>query len=220
MPLSIYLNPLGIARRIANKARKALRISKGSYIERIEKKKLPDELLKSRHRNILPLLQLLIQGLKETINEDEKYRIAEALTQAVYPKYKFSEYARLFLEDQEFLAYYTRFMDPGNWHSLDRKYTLNQLLKLTLHVPGDTAECGVYKGASSFLICHAIQPYGKYNHLFDSFKGLSQPLAIDGSYWSKGALQTDESEVHENLREFDNFTVYRGWVPERFAMND
>ena len=56
--------------------------------------------------------------------------MAEIFTMAVYPKYKFSEFGKLFLEDREFLEYYEKFMDPENWHSLDRKFTLNQLLKL------------------------------------------------------------------------------------------
>jgi hypothetical protein len=158
---------------------------------------------------------MLARGVQDTTPEDEKYRIAEALTYAVYPKYKFSEYARLFLEDEAFLTHYQRFMDPGNWHSLDRKYTLDQLLKLTLDIDGDAAECGVYKGASSYLIGRAIKPYGKWNHLFDSFEGLSPPTARDGTYWSAGGLCADESHVRENLTGFGNFRLYRGWIPDR-----
>jgi O-methyltransferase len=162
------------------------------------------------------LLKALARGLDAAAGEDEKYRIAETLTSAVYPKYKFSEFARLFLDDEDFIAYYRRFMDPGNWHSLDRKYTLDQLLKLTLEIEGDAAECGVYKGASSYLICRAIRPYGKCNHVFDSFQGLSAPTDMDGAYWSAGALQATEFEVRENLREFGNFAIHAGWIPSRF----
>jgi hypothetical protein len=162
------------------------------------------------------LLEILARGLSDATSENEKYRIAETLAGAVYPKYKFSEFGRLFLEDEGFLSYYRRFMDPDNWHSLDRKYTLEQLLKLTLHIDGDAAECGVYKAASSYLICRAIEQYGKFNHIFDSFEGLSPPTSRDGTYWSPGALRADEVEVRENLREFRNFAVHRGWIPERF----
>ena len=178
--------------------------------------KLVHELQAASPDNAIRLLDMLARGVQDTTPEDEKYRIAEALTYAVYPKYKFSEYARLFLEDEAFLTYYQRFMDPGNWHSLDRKYTLNQLLQLTLHINGDAAECGVYKGASSYLICRAIEPYGKRNHLFDSFEGLSPPTDRDGTYWTAGGLCADESHVRKNLAEFKNFTVYRGWIPDRF----
>ena len=41
----------------------------------------------------------------------------------------FSEYGPIYLEDEEFLSYYRQFMDVGNWHSLDRKYVLDQLLE-------------------------------------------------------------------------------------------
>jgi O-methyltransferase len=162
------------------------------------------------------LLEALARGLDDAAGEEERYRIAETLTTAVYPKYKFSEFARLFLDDEEFIAYYRRFMDPGNWHSLDRKYTLDQLLKLTLEIEGDAAECGVYRGASSYLICRAIRPYGKCNHLFDSFQGLSAPTEMDGAYWRAGALRATEVEVRDNLREFGNFAIHAGWIPSRF----
>lgn len=181
-----------------------------------ELKRVLDGLLLEMPENTVGLLEMLCRGVQRGTAEDEKYRVAEALTSAVYPKYKFSEYARLLLEDEDFLAYYEHFMEGGNWHSLDRKYTLDQLLKLTLHIDGDAAECGVYKGASSYLICRAIQPYGKWNHLFDSFDGLSAPIEQDGTYWVAGAFRVDESHVRGNLTEFGNFTVYRGWIPERF----
>jgi hypothetical protein len=142
--------------------------------------------------------------------------LAERLAYAAYPKYKFSEFARIFLEDEEFLAFYMRFMDQGNWHSLDRKYTLNQLLKLTLHLTGDLAECGVYKGASAYLMCQAHSSSKKIVHLFDSFEGLSEPNHIDGDYWKSGALMTSEESLHHTLSEFENYQTYKGWIPERF----
>jgi hypothetical protein len=162
------------------------------------------------------LVEMLARGMDETTEEPDRYRIAEALTTAIYPKYKFSEFGRLFLEDGAFIDYYRGVMDPGNWHSLDRKYTLDQLLKLTLDLEGDTAECGVYKGASSYLICRAIRPGSKRHHLFDSFQGLSAPTSVDGAYWTVGALQADEHDVLATLDGFDNFVVHAGWIPERF----
>lgn len=190
--------------------------SKGPILLHDTNLKPVHDLLSLSPDNAGRLLEMLARGIQDTTPEDEKYRIAEALAYAVYPKYKFSEYARLFLEDEAFLTYYRRFMDPGNWHSLDRKYTLNELLKLTLHIDGDAAECGVYKGASSYLICRAIKPYGKCNHLFDSFEGLSAPTDRDGTYWTAGGLRADESYVRENLKGFGNFRLYQGWIPNRF----
>lgn len=163
------------------------------------------------------LLALLRDALQETGDEYTRYRAAEALAMAVYPKYKFSEYARIFLEDEEFLGYYKRFMDPDNWHSLDRKYTLNQLLRLARHLEGDLAECGTYKGMSAYLMCQAHKGSSRLVHLFDSFEGLPPPDDRDGTYWFQGALKATEDSVREVLAEFDNYRTYKGWIPERFV---
>jgi len=162
------------------------------------------------------LLSLINAGLKPGSGEEEQYRLAEALSATIYPKYKFSEFARLFLEDEGFLNYYKRFMDADNWHSFDRKYTLDQLLKLTFHLPGDLVECGTYKGASAYLMCRAHRNSEKSIHLFDSFEGLSSPDPCDGSYWKAGALRISEGALRETLAEFRNYQVYKGWMPERF----
>lgn len=163
------------------------------------------------------LFTLLRDGLKESTEEYRRYQVAEALTAAVYPKYKFSEYARIFLEDEEFLEYYRRFMDPDNWHSLDRKYTLRELLKLCIHLDGDAVECGTYRGMSAYLICKAYKGSGRRVHLFDSFEGLPTPQDVDGTYWSKGDLNAPEQATRETLAEFDNYVIHKGWIPDKFS---
>lgn len=162
------------------------------------------------------LLSQLCTGLKLDAQEDQRYRAAEIAAGTIYPKFKFSEYGRLFLEDESFLNYYRRFMDPDNWHSLDRKYTLAQILKLAARLDGDMAECGTYKGASAFLLCQVLKGTDKRVHLFDSFQGLSAPGKWDGGYWVPGALSAPENELRQSLTEFDNYRVYRGWIPQRF----
>jgi O-methyltransferase len=162
------------------------------------------------------LLSQVLNGVRVGAPDIERYNAAEALVATVYPKFKFSEYGRLFLEDQAFQDYYRRFMDPGNWHSLDRKYTLDQLLKVVVHLDGDMAECGTYKGASAYRMCLALGKSGKIAHLFDSFEGLSAPGEWDGDYWATGALRTPEASVRKALAEFGNYRVYKGWIPERF----
>ncbi len=175
------------------------------------------EEIESTHPGYVELvLTLLRNGLSPKATEINRYNVAEALSMVVYPKYKFSEFARIFLEDEPFIHYYKRFMDANNWHSLDRKYALNQLLKLTLHLDADAAECGTYKGASAYLMCQAHLKTGRTVHLFDSFEGLSSPGNKDGNYWFKGALSMPESALHEVLSEFSNYSSYKGWIPERF----
>ena len=93
-----------------------------------------------------------------------------------------------------------------------------QLLRLTDQVPGDTAECGVYLGASSYLICSftARSALPKDHHLFDSFEGLSAPTPHDGSNWQANDLQIDFGETAWRLSKFQNVHFYKGWIPDRF----
>ena len=178
---------------------------------------LATEIEKIAPNSAVQLLAALRRGLDPRAEEFERYQAAEALTTAVYPKYKFSEFGRIYLEDDAFLAYYSRFMDAGNWHSLDRKYTASELLKLVVHLEGDVAECGTYKGATSYLLCRAFRNLSLLVHLFDSFEGLPDPASIDGTYWRKGSLTAAEAELRNSLQEFDNYRIYKGWIPDRFS---
>jgi len=53
-------------------------------------------------------------------------------------------------------------------------------------------------------------------HLFDSFEGLPEPGAEDGSYWHAGDLACSEEAARRNLAGFDRVEFYRGWIPSRF----
>ena len=97
----------------------------------------------------------------------------------------------------------------------DRKYTLRQLLFLVDRVPGDTAECGVYRGASSWFICDHFRSSSRTHHAFDSFEGLSEPLDVDGSYWHAGDLREGETIARELLEPY-GARIYKGWIPDRF----
>lgn len=176
-------------------------------------------LLEQAEPDSVALVQRLLAARRsgETLPEQERFQLAEALAGAVYPKLKFSEFARTFLEDEAFLAYYRRFMDPDNWHSLDRKYVVRELLGQVAHLEGDLAECGVYQGATAYLLCEATAGTGKRVHLFDSFQGLSRPGTSDGDYWRTGALSSEEAHVRRNLAGFEAFELHPGWIPTRFS---
>lgn len=152
----------------------------------------------------------------EDLEEIDRYYLAEKLANSVYPKYKFSDFSRIYLEDEAFMAYYERFMDPGNYRTYDRKYFLNELLKLTDRVPGDLVECGCNKGVSAYLLCAHAKKHNRKVHLFDSFEGLPQPEAGDGVWWKKGDLAVGEATLKETVGEFDNWIGYTGWIPSRF----
>ena len=119
--------------------------------------------------------------------------------------------------DAEFNAYLDRFDERGGFNT-HRRWTLWQLLRLVTAVEGDTAECGVYKGASSWLICTATNGQGRVHHLFDSFEGLSAPEAADGMHWKAGALSAGEDIVRGNLRPFaDRLVFHKGSIPTSSA---
>lgn len=116
----------------------------------------------------------------------------------------------------EFNAYLERFGERRRFNT-HRRWMLWQLLGLIEAVEGDTAECGVFKGAGSWLICAANQGTDRTHHLFDSFEGLSAPEANDGAYWKLGDLSAGEEEVCRNLEPFaEQLSFHKGWIPDRF----
>ena len=154
----------------------------------------------------------------EWLAPEQRYAWGEHVFSAFAPEVRLSEFGRSWLHDAEFTADYERF-DTHNYRSFDRKFALKELLKLALRVPGDLAECGVFRGASAFLLAKAVaQRGGRQLHLFDSFAGLSTPGERDGSYWQAGSLACALPEVESNLAEFAEFVQFHpGWIPERFV---
>ena len=116
---------------------------------------------------------------------------------------------------------------PQEWtgFNLDRRHNLLQMLRLIQDVPGDTAECGVFEGVSSFLIHRYAPPHDapRIHHMFDSFQGLSAPGDDDdGQHFTKYALACAEGQVRENLAralqgDLSHVRFYKGWIPSRFA---
>lgn len=145
-----------------------------------------------------------------------RYTLAEILAKFVYKRYYFSEFGNIWLDDKKFLEWYDSIKE--NNHSADRKYLLINLLKAVVHLEGDTVECGVYKGDSSYLICKDIAHLDKQHHVFDSFQGLSLgDSSFDNAYWKKGDLSIGKSYVESRLNEFNFIKYYEGWIPEKFS---
>lgn len=168
-----------------------------------------------RHLGILSAAMAVATG---SLTEEDRYAWAERVFSAFAPGVKVSEYGRSFFTDQEFLSDYERF-DMSNYRSFDRKFALKELTKLAIGLPGDFAECGVFRGASAFLLAKqlALSAPKKRLHLFDSFSGLSEPGAFDGSHWSAGALSCSLANVAESLAEYAGYIEFHpGWIPERF----
>jgi hypothetical protein len=114
--------------------------------------------------------------------------------------------------DQDFNSYLARF-GLSNALDADRRWMLLQLTKLAADIPGDTAECGVLTGSSSYLICRSL---GRQHFMFDSFEGLSVPEEADGNYYSANNMTCPLDMAKANLSEFPSLSFHKGWIPQRF----
>lgn len=120
----------------------------------------------------------------------------------------------------------------------ERFYNTVQLFLQTLDLPGSMAECGCWKGLSSYLLCSYLRAAnedfkGQNYHIFDSFQGLNHPTHADDlpaatitSLQSKfgtvrGAFQADLNHVKQTLVDFPRITFHKGWIPDiLFKMPD
>ncbi len=166
---------------------------------------------------LLTLGRLLYQkAFDATEGERAGFVILERFTSFWYPKLSLSAFGRRWLTDEEFFAFHRRFVGDTR-HTADGKFFLRSLLGLVEHLPGDTAECGAYRGASSWLICERFKRSEKRHFVFDSCEGLSAPGPVDGHHWTKGDLCMPEDVLRANLSSFPAATILRGWIPSRFA---
>lgn len=174
--------------------------------------------LRARACEILTIPRLFNEarsGPQQFEREHAGWTVVSRLRAWMRLSYIVTDYGLSWFEDQVFMAQYRR-LCPGNDRSANRKYFLRSLLKLADRLPGDTAECGVYEGASSWFICDHFRNSGKVHHAFDSFEGLSKPAVADGRYWRAGNLNTSEERARATLADFD-VRYYKGWIPERFS---
>lgn len=149
-------------------------------------------------------------------NQDRRLSALKVIAQRLIPDYRLTWHQMDWWHDREFNVYLDRF-DEREIFNTHRRWMLWQLLRLVHDVRGDTAECGVFKGSSSWLICSAMQGTGRTHHLFDSFEGLSNPEPQDGRYWTRGSLAAGEEIVATNLEPFtEMLKFHKGWIPDRF----
>ena len=112
-----------------------------------------------------------------------------------------------------------------------RYYRLQQMLKIVLHkgISGNVAECGCWKGHSSYIIAKILADnnfIGQFS-IFDSFElGLSEKTPKDINQrvkMNKDEIQKEkemfsstEHNLHTVLKPFNFYKTYKGWIPERF----
>lgn len=147
-----------------------------------------------------------------------RYRLGEVAAARIGPCWV-PEDLKIWLQDEEFMNSYRR-VNPQNLRSAERKFAVRELVRSLAEVPGDTAECGAYQGATSYFICRE-RGRGPH-HVFDSFAGLSSPGIEDQAdqahvdTWQAGDLAAAEEVARRNLAEFPWVQFYPGWIPDRF----
>lgn len=153
--------------------------------------------------------------------EPARFALLVRLARLLVPSYRFKFPQLDWWRDDAFTAYLKRFGELDGQNT-DRRWMLHQLLRLVADVPGDTAECGVYQGAGSFLILKAnvAAAQTRHHYMFDSFEGLSRPSSEDGSYWRRGDLAASDAVLAGKLAGCTGYSVMKGWIPARFAEVD
>lgn len=145
-----------------------------------------------------------------------RFSLLRACARVLVPSYRFKWPQLDWWGDAAFDAYLERFGELRTPNA-DRRFMLCQLLRLVEGVPGDTAECGVYQGAGSWMIAGFLSRHAGARHfVFDTFEGLSEPGARDGGHWEQGDLACGEDEVRARLAAFSNVEYMKGWIPRRF----
>ena len=172
------------------------------------------------------ILRYIIYNNFRNLSEYKKYQHSENIAHILYKKFKFTEFNNLMFENKPFTKWYLNFskkniISKNNWHSFDRKFNLDNILKLTLNIKGDLAEAGCWLGFSSYLMCKFVKnnKINKKIYLFDSFKGLPKTdiKKDDCKYWKEGKFEASEIYLHKNLNKFTNYKVYKGWIPKSFV---
>ncbi len=162
----------------------------------------------------------------ENLDEVERYHASFLLLSKLAYTWGFQVYNRnlCWVDDPEFWEVW-KSSPFYNVQRPDRKFVAWSMALSTIGVAGNTAECGVLDGATSYLICRAAQKnqVDKLHYAFDSWEGLSEIAEEDRSKnkfnvvsWKKGDLSTSLDQAMKNLSEFDNIRYYKGWIPDRF----
>lgn len=127
----------------------------------------------------------------------------------------------MWMDDAEFWSVWKASPFSGKQRP-DRKFVAWSMAQATRHIVGDTAECGVLDGATSYVVLSAREESYGVHHVFDSFEGLSEPTVEDlpssqlAFNWRAGDLSVSQEVAIRNLGRFDNVRFYKGWIPQRF----
>jgi O-methyltransferase len=109
--------------------------------------------------------------------------------------------------------------EPYTLVSADRCYILISLAAYASHLPGEFAECGVWKGGTALMLARVLRPVNeKKLRLFDSFQGLPKVDQETDPWFHQGQYSAKSVQVVEKvLGDFaDRVEIHCGWIPETF----
>lgn len=102
----------------------------------------------------------------------------------------------------------------------DRCYIIHKFCQHCLHLEGDFAECGVYKGGTAFLMAYTLENNSVRNkqlHLFDTFVGMPDIADEEPNGHKKGHFGDISLDEVKNYFKIFPFTIfYPGFIPETF----
>jgi len=103
------------------------------------------------------LIRMMLAVLRPgALDAGARFETLRQVGKRLVPEYRFKWPQMAWWGDREFSAYLERFGEQDGMNA-DRRWMLGQLMRLIEDVPGDTAECGVFRGAGSYLMCRANQ---------------------------------------------------------------
>ncbi|HWL94746.1 MAG TPA: TylF/MycF/NovP-related O-methyltransferase, partial [Phycisphaerae bacterium] len=142
-------------------------------------------------------------------------RRGDAQTYTLCPPYGYFTYSPWF--EEWFQEKYRRIKDHTCVKE-DRCYMLYRLCQSAMRLPGDVAECGVYRGGTSLLLASALVEAGQRDrqlHLFDTFQGMPESADADASTHKRGDFgDTSLSHVKELLKDYPFVTLNPGFIPQ------
>jgi O-methyltransferase len=143
------------------------------------------------------------------------YRIDQGQTYTLNPPYDFATYSPWF--EDWFQDIYAKCRTRTLMRE-DSAYVIHQFCRHCLHLGGDFAECGVYRGGSAFLIASTVADRSvdkdRQVHLFDTFQGMPSTANDDPSGIKEGRFgDTSLSAVQEYLNEFPFVRFHPGYIP-------
>ena len=145
------------------------------------------------------------------------YRKETSREYTLCPPYDYSTYSPWFKD--WFQEIYSKIKDYTVVKE-DRCYIIHKFCLHCLHLEGDFAECGVYKGGTAFLIAHTLKNnfiQDKQLHLFDTFAGMPDIANKDSSGHKKGDFgDVSLDTVKDYLRSFPFIVFHLGLIPETF----